>query len=356
VEELLVRLWSDVLGVSQIGVEDNFFELGGHSLLATQLISRIRGAFAVELAVAALFECPTVAGLAGRVGAALRGGGQRPIPPLRRMERGELIPLSFAQQRLWFLDQLVPGNAFYNIPMALRLEGRLDVGGLERAVSEIVKRHEALRTRFVTIEGYPRQAIEQDVAFGLEIKDLRGLEEAERETIVREVAEEEARRPFDLTKTPLLRGKVLQLGEEEQVLLLTMHHIVSDGWSMGVLTREMSELYNAFVEGRQASLPELAVQYADFAVWQREWLQGEVLEEHLKYWRERLQGVATLELPTDYPRPAMLSYRGGWVSRSVPAEVTEKLRQLSQEEGATLFMTLLAAYQVLLGRYSGQTD
>src|SRR5580700_662990 len=277
-------------------------------------------------------------------------------PGIPRRARTDLLPLSYAQQRLWFLDQLEPGKATYNIPCAVRLSGVLDVGALQESLQEIVRRHEVLRTSFPMKEGNPVQEIEPEMRIELAVKDLMAEEEGERERVAEELAKEEAQRPFDLSKGGLIRARVLRLEEEEHVLLVTMHHIVSDGWSLGVLVREFSELYEAHREGRAWQLPELKIQYADYAEWQRGWLKGEVLEEQLRYWKEQLQGLEVLEIPTDKVRPAVASHEGASVRFSLTKELTRELKELSRREGVTLFMTLLAGYQVLLHRYSGQED
>ena len=267
------------------------------------------------------------------------------------------LPLSFAQQRLWFIDQLEPGTAAYNIPGAVRLSGVLDVAALERSFTEIVRRHEALRTRFETIEGAAVQVIDEAAAVVLRCVDLRSTVAAEREGAARREAEAEAQRPFDLQAGPLLRVLLLQLEEEEQVLVVTMHHIVSDGWSMGIFIRELASLYGAYRSGAETPLAELPLQYADFAVWQRGWLQGAVLEQQLEYWREQLGGrLPVLELPADRPRPAVRSYGGANYSFRLSGELSAGLRELSQREGVTLFMTLLAGFQSLLSRYTGQEE
>jgi amino acid adenylation domain-containing protein len=267
------------------------------------------------------------------------------------------LPLSFAQQRLWFLDQLEPGNAAYNIPAAVRLEGHLDVAALERTLNEIVRRHEVLRTVFIADSGQPRQLVREHLPESFALEDLSGLPEAEREIGLRARIEAEARRPFDLAQGPVLRSSLLRLGEEEHVLLLTMHHIASDAWSAGVFVKEMGALYEAYVEGRESPLAELPVQYADYARWQRELLQGEALEQQLQYWREQLAGAPpVLELPTDRPRPALQTFRGERLAFALGPELTERLRELSRREGATLFMTLLAGFAALLSRYSGQEE
>jgi amino acid adenylation domain-containing protein len=329
--------------------------LGGHSLLATQVISRVRGTLQVELPVRALFESPTVAGLAEAV-QSRRQSSAPPAPPIRPTPRDRELPLSFAQQRLWFLDQLEAGSS-YNVPLALRLTGALDVEALEASLNEIVKRHEALRTSFSVVDGRPRQVIADGLRLSIRRTDLRSHVEAEREHEVLRRAREEARLPFDLAHGPLVRATLLQLGQAEHVVLLTMHHIISDGWSLGVLFRELSNLYGAFLEGRPSPLPNLPVQYADFASWQREWLKGDVLALQLDYWRQRLAGpLAVLELPIDHPRPPVLTFRAGVHRELFPKTLCDALQEVSRREGTTLFMTLLAAFQALLSRSTGQED
>ena len=267
-----------------------------------------------------------------------------------------IVPLSFAQQRLWFLDRLEPNSASYSVPAAVRLEGPLDVAALEKSISGIIRRHEALRTTFATVEGEPVQIVSSPAVQTLSITDLQGLSLAERTVEVQRLINEEARRPFDLSQGPLMRFTLLRLSPEEYVALLTMHHIISDGWSIGVFIREMAALYEAFSTGRSSPLPDLPIQYADFAVWQRQWLQGEVLEQQLGYWKNQLADVPVLQLPTDRPRPARQTYAGAHQTFILAKTLTEALKALSQQEGATLFMTLLAAFQTLLYRYTGQAD
>src|SRR5688572_6074807 len=357
VEEVLCDIWSEVLQVDRVGINESFFELGGHSLLATQLMSRVRETLQVEVALRELFEEPTVAGFAERVEAALRAGAGVSAPPIRRVERREEMVLSFAQQRLWFIEQLRPGSAIYNMLNPVRLSGPLNVAALEATLTEIVKRHEMLRTTFREVAGQAVQVIQPAAPVPLQLIDLSHLVEAERETELEEMVQREGQQPFDLNTGPLLRATLIKLDREEHVVLLTMHHIVSDGWSMGVLTREVAALYRAYVNRETARLPELPVQYADFATWQREWLQGEVLAQQVAYWREQLAGApAVLELPVDHPRPAVQSHRGARQSFTLPDELKQRLEELSRREGVTLFMTLLGAWQTLLMRYSGQQD
>jgi amino acid adenylation domain-containing protein len=355
-EELLCGIWASVLRVSRVGINENFFELGGHSLMATQLVSRVREAFAVELPLRELFARPTVASLAEQVEVALRGGLGVIAPPLARVSREQELPLSHAQQRLWFLDQLEPGSATYNLPGAVRLQGQLDVEVLERTLDEVVRRHEVLRTTFVAVNGEPVQVIAPASQLRLPVLDLSELPEEQREREARLAAQAEAARPFDLSAGPLLRVQLLRLGAEDHLVLFTVHHIISDGWSTGILVREVAALYEAYVAGRESPLPELEIQYADYAVWQREWLQGEVLEQQLAYWRQQLEELPVLQLPADRPRPLAPSHQGRTINFNLPAELTAELKRLSNTEGVTLYMTLLAAFKILLWRYSGQRD
>ncbi|MGA9917346.1 MAG: condensation domain-containing protein, partial [Paraburkholderia sp.] len=356
-EELLVDIWAQVLGVERVGIHDDFFDLGGHSLLATQVVSRIRETFQVEMPLRRLFETPTVAGLAESLELSRRDGQSLQSSPIQPVARDGDLPLSFAQQRLWFIDQLDPGNSVYNFPVAVRLKGSLNLVALEKSLNEIVRRHEALRTTFSMVDGQPAQVIASTLSIALPIVDLRALAEVERENEVQRLVVEEARRPFDLASGPLLRAKVLQLADDEQVGLLTMHHIVSDGWSAGILIREMAALYLAYCAGSPSPLPELPIQYADFAHWQREWLQGAVLQRQLDYWKEQLDGAPPLlELPEDHPRPAVQTFRGGHQSLLLPKAIGSALKALSRNEAATLFMTLLAAFKVLLHCYTGHDD
>ncbi|MCP4654400.1 MAG: amino acid adenylation domain-containing protein, partial [bacterium] len=363
IEEILAGIWSQVLGIGRVGVHDNFFELGGHSLLATQVVSRMRQALRIEPPLRTLFEQPTVAGLARYAAAALRRDEGLGAPPIRPAASGDAGPLSFAQQRLWFLDQIDPGSALYNVPVALRLSGRIEPGALLRTMGEIVRRHEVLRTTFKIVDGEPVQVIHSEFDPALPVAELTALAEGHRRAEARRLALAEARRPFDLARGPLLRTTLLRLAPAEHELLLTVHHIAFDGWSVGVFLHELAALYQALSAGRRALsagrrsiLPELPVQYADFAVWQRRWLTGEALESQLATWREQLAGLPVLELPTDRPRPAVRSFRGAVHSFRLPAELGRGLAPLRREQGSTLFVTLLAAFQALLGRTTGQAD
>ncbi|WP_411704584.1 amino acid adenylation domain-containing protein, partial [Edaphovirga cremea] len=355
-EALVCALWGQILKLERVGIYDNFFELGGHSLLATQLMSQVRKAFGVEIPLRLLFEQPTVAGLTRSIEAEL-SGGRNSASPMQRLSREGPQPLSFAQQRLWFLDQFTPGSVTYNMPIAMRLSGSLHFLALQQTFSEILRRHEVLRTSFAVIDGAPVQLVSEPRDFDLPVIDLSQLERRESEQQVQRLASEEAHRPFDFTQAPLFRATLLRLDAAEHVLLLTMHHIISDGWSMGVLIKEVTTLYEAFSAGQPSPLAELPVQYGDFAAWQREQLQEDRLEEQLQYWREQLQDAPVLlELPTENPRPPVQSYRGAELRLEITPQTLRALKVLSQQHGVTLLMTLLAAIQVLLYRYTGQDD
>jgi amino acid adenylation domain-containing protein len=354
-EEILAGIFAQVLRVERVGAHDDYFALGGHSLLAARLVSRVREALGVELPLRALFDAPTPALLAARVDEARREEGAPQAPPLIPVPRDGALPLSFAQQRLWFIDQLEPGSAAYNLPYAVRLRGRLDAAALERALAETVRRHESLRTRFPSVDGEPAQVIDPPTPIHLSLVEVSA--DADPEAALRTLCADEALRPFDLAAGPLLRGTLARVGDDDHALLLTLHHAVSDGWSTGVLVRELSALYTAFAAGEASPLAPLPLQYADYAAWQRARLSGEVLEAQLAWWRETLRDAPPLlELPTDHPRPSMPTGEGGTVRFTLSAETADALRALARREGATLFMTLLAGWQLLLSRWSGQDD
>ncbi|MBZ5494708.1 MAG: amino acid adenylation domain-containing protein, partial [Acidobacteriia bacterium] len=353
-EEMLCGIFAEVLGVERVGVEDDFFELGGHSLMGTRLVSRIRRVMGVELAIRTLFEAPTVRELSGRLREVGRGKRAR----LERQVRGERLPLSYGQQRLWFIDQLEGGSTEYNMVEALRLKGVVKAEALERAINTIVERHESLRTHFEVVEDEAVQVIEGRGIIRLEQRDLSGMKGEEQAEALRAAMETEVEEKFDLSRGPLLRVKLLKLGEEEHVLLRTMHHIVSDGWSEGIFNRELQELYGAYVEGRENPLGELKVQYGDYAVWQRRWAEEEGgLEEGLRYWKEELAGIPErLELPVDRSRGGKQTFAAEiWRVRVEPEQLAG-LKRVGRESGATLYMVMLAGFAVLLSRYSGQED
>jgi amino acid adenylation domain-containing protein/non-ribosomal peptide synthase protein (TIGR01720 family) len=341
-EELLAALWERVLEVERVGAFDDFFELGGHSLLATRLVTRIREAFGVELPVSAVFDAPTLAAQARAVASA-RQGESLPIVPV---PRDGALPLSFAQERLWFLYRLDPSSPAYNVPLAIRLTGALDVPALERAFAELVRRHEALRTSFPDVDGEPVQRIAEPAGWTLPVIETHE---------VSRLALEDALAPFDLARGPLLRTRLLRLAPREHVLLLCLHHAVADLWSMKVLVEELAELYEGPLPDQP--LPELPVQYADFAVWQRGWLAGAELERQIAYWRGELDGApAALDLPTDRPRPPVLSHRGASLPFAFGTNLSSAVARLGRERGATPFMVLAAALGAVCARWSGQDD
>jgi amino acid adenylation domain-containing protein len=354
-ETTLAELWSVLLDCRPIGVTVSFFELGGQSLQATQLMSRIRASFQVDLSLRSLFETPTIAALAQQIDSAI-GTTTPSAPPLTPVPRDKALALSFAQQRLWFLDQLAPGNPFYNLLAAIQVTGVFDSKILQRSLSEIVRRHEVLRTTFPIHGRQPVQLIGPAVPFVITTIDMTALPLAERHREAERQIRMEAQRPFNLAAGPLLRATWLNLQMTEHILLLSMHHIVSDEWSSALLIEELFALYDAFSHGRPSPLPELPIQYADFAVWQRAWLQGEFLAKELAYWKQQLANIPALRLPTDRARPIVQSFQGTQQSIVVPQEVYQGLRSLSQQHHMTLFMTLLAAFQTLLYRYSGQDE
>ncbi len=357
VEEVLAGIWSDVFDRPEIGVFERFSDLGGHSLLAIQIIARTREAFQAEVPLRAIFEHPTIAALAEAVQSSMREEEGLAAPPITRVDRAAALRLSFAQERLWFLDQLEPGSAFYNVPSGLRIKGPLDAGALERALREIIRRHEVLRTTFTSVEGRPTQIIHETIDFPFPIDSVGPVPSAERDAVARRHAELEAARPFDLITGPLFRARLVVLDGDEHLLLLTLHHIVSDGWTRGILNRELTTLYTAFLAGKASPLPELALQYADYAAWQRGWLAGDILDRQIVYWKKQLAGAPqALELPTDRPRPPVQRYRGGQRITVLSADIATALKDLSRREGVTLYMTLLAALDVLLHRYTGQDD
>jgi amino acid adenylation domain-containing protein len=356
IEAVLAETWEELLRGRQIGAHDNFFDRGGHSLLALQLLARVRRTFEIEVPLENFLDEPTLSRLAGIVEHALAQGTATPALPLATVPRDGPLPASFAQQRLWFLDQLEPGRVSYHIPAAVRLVGPLDIAALEQALNEVIRRHEVLRTTLVSDGGIPRQVIAERLVLPLTVEDLSPLAEDERESQALFRVREHAEQPFDLARGPLVRAALVRLGDRDHIAVVTAHHAVFDGWSTGILIRELSTLYGAFRSGDPSPLPEPAIQYVDYAVSQRQWLQGEAFEAQLEYWSGQLAEVPRLELPTETPRPPVASQGGGERRAALPKEKLDAVRALGRGQGATLYMTLLAAFQVFLHRYSGQDD
>ncbi|HEX7331329.1 MAG TPA: amino acid adenylation domain-containing protein [Pyrinomonadaceae bacterium] len=353
-ESGVAQIWQEVLKLEAVSVDDNFFLLGGHSLLATRMMSQVESRFGMRVSLRDFFANPTIASLAGLIE---KCEGHSHLPILKAHSRTQNAPLSHAQSRLWFLHQYERDNTAYNMPGAVRLLGDLDVNVLEQSLTEVIRRHEILRTVFVMSEDEPAQVVLPSRRLRIPVTDLSDVPESERETEALRLATVAAQQPFDLSAGPLIRFSLLRLNTREHLLLMTVHHIVFDGWSIGVLMQELSELYEAYLNGGEASLAELPVQYADYAIWQRDWLQGEVLDEQLAYWQRQLANAPeALNLPTDKPRAAAQSFNGETLPFELPSTLVKELKQLADEQDATLFMVLLAAFQVLLARYSGQTD
>ncbi|MDB9509542.1 amino acid adenylation domain-containing protein, partial [Microcystis aeruginosa CS-338/01] len=356
IEEMLVQIWTEILKIEQVGIYDNFFEIGGHSLLATQLVSRVRSLFKIELPLRSLFAAATVAELAHLIGQLQQQNLTLTVPPILPRTKDTELPLSFAQQRLWFLDQLQPNSALYNIPMVLHFRGNLNQKALEQSLQEICDRHEVLRTNFVTIDGQPTQII-QTTRETISVVDLQDLPIQEQAEKTQQLKQKQATQPFDLAKESLIRITLVVLSETEHLLLVCMHHIISDGWSIEVLIHELTSLYNAYVQNQPANLAPLPIQYGDFALWQKQWLQGDVLQSQLNYWQNQLTAAPPLlSLPTDHPRPAVQSFVGTQQEFSLSPKLSQALTELSRQQGVTLFMTLLAAFDALLYRYTGSSD
>ncbi|HSL83609.1 MAG TPA: condensation domain-containing protein, partial [Thermoanaerobaculia bacterium] len=357
-EELVAAAWTEVLGSPAPGVHDDFFDAGGHSLLATRLASRLRDLTGVELPLRRLFEGPTVAELAAALEELRRGEPARPAPVLARRAAGETrAPLSFSQERLWFLDRFDPGSPVYNIPAVFRLRGRLRAPLLARALAALVRRHEALRTVFGEEDGRPFQEVRPAAPAPLPRIDLSGLPAQAARTEAARLAGSAARQSFDLARGPVWSAWLLRLSALEHHLAFTVHHVAADGWSLGILLQELTALYDASIHGRPSPLAELPVQYADFAAWQRSVLSAGVLADQVEHWRRRLEGAPrALELPTDRPRPPRQTSRGERAARVVGAELHGRLLALAGGEGATLFMLLLAALDTVLSRWTGQRD
>ncbi|WP_255581302.1 condensation domain-containing protein, partial [Caballeronia sp. dw_276] len=356
-EAILAGIWAAVLKLDQVGAQDDFFDLGGHSLLGTRVLARMRKLLNVELPLRALFKTPVLADLAAWADEIRRGAMLDMLPPIEPVPRDRSLPLSYAQQRLWFLDQLEPGSTLYNLPAAVRLHGELDVAVLHRTLSEVLRRHEALRTSFVAENGTVQQRIDASPVLDLPVVDLSTLPEAARDISLRMQLNETAGTAFDLSSGPLVRAALVRLGATDHVIALTLHHIVSDGWSTGVLVREVAALYGAFSRGEPSPLPDLPVQYADYAHWQREWLTDDALARQLDYWRAQLTGApALLTLPTDRPRPAVQRHNGAVYRFDIDAATTVGLQALARRVEGTLFMTMATAFGIVLSRHAGQDD
>ena len=354
-ERKLAEIWASLLRVDRIGAFDNFFQLGGHSLLATQMLARVRKSFGVELPLRTAFDEPVLAALALKLASSEKGTDKR--SEITRHTLPDRIPLSFAQQRLWFLQQLDPGSPVYNVAELLQLDGDLDLSILSRSINEIVRRHESLRTQFRTEDDQPVQHVLPELNIDVRSVDLRDVDAHERVATAEALAVKARLAPFDLGKGPLLRVSLFRLENDAHWLLLEMHHIISDRWSMGVFHNELSQCYAAIAVGSGASLPSLSIQYADYAIWQRRELEADVLSKQLHYWGNQLRDVPKLlELPLDHPRPSVQSHRGSSESELFPKELIERLQAIADEAGGTLFMVLLAGIQILLGRLAGQED
>ena len=356
-EEAVAAIWRDVLQIEQVGIRDDFFVLGGHSLMAARVAARVRAVFGIDLPVRAMFETPTIETLTPIVMRASHAMAPATTDPIRRRSPDGPVPLAFAQERLWFLDRLAPGSAAYAMPAAIRLRGPLDVARLQRALEAVVHRHEVLRTTFPLVDGRPVQVVAPEGPLDVPLVDFSAMREPEAERAVRRLAAEQEREPFALAAGPLVRARLVRLADAHHILLFATHHIVADGWSLAVLTREIGELYAALVEDRPSPLAPLPFQYADFAVWQRAWVERPEHACQLEYWTEQLAGrLPLLDLPADRPRPSVLTFRGGMRTTVLDRDLSEALGAFSRRAQVTLFMTLLAAFATLLFRYTGQTD
>src|SRR6185369_13117263 len=357
-EERLAAIWKQFLGFKEIGVHDNFFDLGGHSLLASQLISRVRTNFNVTLPLETLFAAPTVAGFAEQIQEA-RHEQEKSLQPatIEPAPRDGALLLSFGQQRLWFLDQLESSSSTYNIPCVLRVGGAIDIAALERSLNEVVSRHEILRTTYAVVDEQPVQLIAPELKLAVSMIDVSDLHEFEREERAQQLVMAEAREPFNLATGPLVRVSLIRRKQEDHTLMLTLHHILADGWSLNVLLRELEILYYAHASGQVARLAELPIQYADFAHWQRQSIQDVAYAAQLDYWKRQLADPpGALDLPTDRPRPAKQTFNGALKTFTIAPQTYQALNAVNREEGTTLFMMLLATYQTLLHRYTGQDD
>ena len=356
VEEIVAGIWCEVLRLPAVGRNENFFNLGGHSLLMTQVLSRIREYLKVELTIRAMFEAPTVAEMSRLIETEINAGKQREeLPKISPVSRDGELPLSYSQQRMWFLDQLASGTSAFHIVLGVRLRGELNTAALEQTLSEIMRRHENLRTVFAAVNQQSVQVIQPPVTFTLPLVDLSGIDEREQQAA--RLAQAQAVRQFDLTKGPLARMNLLRMGPRKHILIATLHHIIADGQSLEVVIAELSRLYDAFTAGEQSPLAELTVQYVDYAAWQRQWLQGEVLETRLAYWRKQLEDAPHgLSLPRRRTQPRVHGFRGGRQELKLSPQMAQDLRELSRREGLTLFMTMLSGFVLLINQYTDDTD
>jgi len=357
IEEKLAKIWAEVLGIEHLGVNDNFFHLGGHSLTATQLLSRVRDILQVELPFQSIFESPTIANFAKLIEQESCIEQQLPLPSIQPMPRHGNLPTSFAQERVYFIEQLAQGNSAYQYQETLRLKGKLDVAALQQSLSEIVRRHEIFRTTFPAVDGRVVQVVHPALPIILPVVDLQTFSESERSTEAQRLIDEEVQKPFDLNQLPLIRWVLLRLSDQEHVLIHVEHHMLHDGWSLNVFLGELVELYQAFSLGNHSTLPEPPLQFVDFAYWQREWVKSQEAQAQLNYWKQKLSGSSPLlKLPYDRPRPVEQSYHGSLLRIELPISLCESLKVLNRQEGSTLFMTMFAAFLILLHRYTGQDD
>ncbi|WP_457812474.1 amino acid adenylation domain-containing protein [Sinorhizobium meliloti] len=353
----LTQIWMDVLHTDLVGIRDNFFRLGGHSLIATQIVARINDTLQVEIPLQRLFEAPTIEQLAALIKPMVGSDPQPQVTMIARVDRDRPIPLSFAQRRLWFLDQFDPNSAVYNIALPVHFSGPVDVAMLEGALNDLIARHETLRTTFSTVEGNPVQVISPSLQIKIPVHDLRRVPAKSRKVELQRLITQQAQMPFDLKNGPVLRGELICLSNNENLLLVTIHHIAADGWSMEIISRELLEFYDARRRRRPSSLPELPIQYADFACWQHRYLSSPLLQRDAKYWKDKLQGMPPLlELPADRSRPAMQSFTGGMYMFALPPSLLKGVKSFSEREQVTLFTTLLSAFYILLYRYTGRED
>ena len=358
IQEILAGIWEQILKISGVGINDNFFQIGGHSLLATQVASRIRSIFKIEFDLRLMFNFPTIFELSKEIESIARIRSFY-LPPIKRMDnkKSVVIPLSYAQQRLWFLYQLAPDSPSYNVHLAFRLNGKLDVNAIKQSLFEMVKRHEILRTIFSSIDGRPIQIVEDSLIPEIIEQDLRHIQNNEREDKAYNLATLLIQTPFDITKGPLFRAGLYRLNNDEFIAVLVMHHIISDGWSMGIMVEEIATLYNAYSNNKTVSLPKLPVQYGDFAYWQRQWLQSDQLDKLLTYWKKKLDSLPQLSgLPSDYPRPDMIRYQGETENVVLPKELSDEITLIARQEDVTVFMVLLASLSIFVYQVTGNTD